>query len=81
MQLYLDHNHDNLFTKMIATVCSIKDEVTGHLRLTEAGMAEIGDCSLNNFHPHSTEPPLWAEADHVKTEVDSRIILKDLRYR
>ena len=66
---------------MIATVCSIKDGVTGHLRLTEAGMAEIRDCSLTNFHPHSTEPPLWTEADHVKTEVDSRIILKDFRYR
>ena len=66
---------------MIATVCSIKDGVTGHLRLTEAGMTEIGDCSLTNFHPHTNKPPLWAEADHVETEVDSRIIVKDLRYR
>ena len=66
---------------MIATVCSIKDGVTGHLRLTEAGMAEIGDCSLTNFHPHSTEPPLWKEADHVETDNGSRTILKDLRYR
>ena len=66
---------------MIATVCSIKDGVTGHLRLTQAGIAEIGDCSLTNFHPHSTEPPLWAEADHVVTEADSRIILMDLRNR
>ena len=66
---------------MIATVCSIKDGVTGHLRLTQAGMTEIRDCSLTNFHPHSTEPPLWAEAGHVKTELESRIILRDLRYR
>ena len=63
----------------IATVCSIKDGVTGHLRLTEAGMAEIGDCSLTNFHPHSTRPPLWTETDHVETEAGIRVILKDLR--
>ena len=62
-------------------MCSIKDGVSGHLRLTEAGMAEIGDCSLTDFHPHTIEPPLWVEADHVETETDSRIILKDLRYR
>ena len=60
-------------------MCSIKDGVTGHLRLTEAGMAEIGDCSLTNFHPHSTRPPLWMETDHVETETGSRVILKDLR--
>ena len=63
----------------IATVCSIKDGVTGHLRLTEAGMVEIGECSLTNFHPHSTRPPLWAEAEHVETEAETRVILKDLR--
>ena len=66
---------------MIATVCSIKDGVTGLLRLTQTGMAEIRDCSLTNFHPHSTEPPLSAEADHVVTEADSRTILMDLRSR
>lgn len=64
---------------MIATVCSIEDGVTGHLRLTQAVMAEIGDCCLTNFNPPSTEPPLWAEADHVVTEADSRIILMDIR--
>ena len=62
-------------------MCSITDGVTGHLRVTQAGTAEIGDCSLTNFHPHSTEPPLWAEADHVVTEADSRIIPMDLRSR
>jgi len=39
------------------------------------------DCSLTDFHPHCAEPPLWTEADHVKTEVGSRVILKDLRFR
>ena len=62
-------------------MCSIKDGVTGHLRLTEAGMAEIGACSLTDFHPHSTHPPLWEDAKHVEIEIGSKVILQDLRYR
>ena len=60
-------------------MCSIKDGTTGHLRLTEAGMKEIGDCSLDNFHPHSSQPPLWAEAEHVDIDIGAQVILKDLR--
>ena len=67
--------------KVIATVCSIKDGITGHLRLTDAGMKEIGRCSLTNFHPHSSEPPLWAEAEHVNIDIEAKVILKDLRHR
>ena len=63
----------------VATVCSIKDNQVGHLRLSDSGMADIGDCSLTNFHPHSKQPPLWTEADHVATEAGSKVIIKDLR--
>ena len=66
---------------MIATVCSVKDGLTGHLRLTEAGMAEIGACSLTGSHPHSTHPPLWEDAKHVEIEIGTKANLKDLRCR
>ena len=56
-----------------------QDGVTGHLRLTEAGLQEVGACSLTNFHPHTKEPPLWEEAGHVKEDVSRAVVLKDLR--
>jgi len=79
VDMHNQYEWQHMLPEAIATVCSIKDSVTGHLRLTEAGMAEIGDCSLTNFHPHSTRPPLWTETDHVVTEAEVRVILKDLR--
>ena len=66
---------------MIATVCSIKDGLTGHLRLTATGMAEIGACSLKGSHIHSTSPPLWEDAKHVEIEIGSKANVKDLRCR
>merc|ERR1719264_144699 len=79
VDMHNQYEWQHMLPEAIATVCSIKDSVTGHLRLTEAGMAEIGDCSLTNFHPHSTRPPLWEETQHVETEAGTRVILKDLR--
>lgn len=79
VDMHNQYEWQHMLPEAIATVCSIKDGVTGHLRLTQAGMAEIGDCSLTNFHPHSKQPPLWTEADHVATEAGSKVIIKDLR--
>ena len=79
VDMHNQYEWQHMLPEAIATVCSIKDGVTGHLRLTQAGMAEIGDCSLTNFHPHSKQPPLWAEADHVTTEAGSKVVIKDLR--
>ena len=79
VDMHTQYKWQHMLPEAIATVCSIKDGVTGHLRLTQAGMAEIGDCSLTNFHPHSKQPPLWAEADHVTTEAGSKVVIKDLR--
>ena len=62
-------------------MCSIKDGTSGHLRLTEAGITEIGACSLTNFHRHSSQPPLWAEAEHVDIDIGAKVILNDLRHR
>ena len=52
-----------------------------HLRLTEAGMMEIGECqySGNNFHQHSSQHKLVEEAHHVMCDTDSSIIVVDLR--
>ena len=63
----------------VATVCSIKDNEVGHLRLSDTGMADIGDCSLTNFHPHRQEPPLWETAQHVTLDSSLRVIVRDLR--
>ena len=79
VDMHNQYEWQHMLPEAIATVCSIKDGVTGHLRLTQAGMAEIGECSLTNFHPHSKQPPLWTEADHVATEAGSKVIIKDLR--
>ena len=63
------------------TVCSIKDGLTGHLRLTAAEMAEIRAGSLKGSRIHSTHPPLWEDAKHVEIEIRSKANLKDLRCR
>ena len=63
----------------VATVCSIKDNEVGHLRLSESGMADIGDCPLTNFHPHRQQPPLWEVAQHVITDSNLRVTVRDLR--
>ena len=36
---------------------------------------------LTNFHRHSSQPPLWAEAEHVDIDIGAQVILNDLRHR
>jgi len=79
VDMHNQYEWQHMLPEALAIVCSIKDSVVGNLRLTPAGMSEIGGCSLTNFHPHSKEPPLWEEATHVEVDTSSKVILKDLR--
>ena len=79
VDMHNQYEWQHMLPEAIATVCSIKNGVTGHLRLTQAGMEEIRDCSRSNFHPHTKQPPLWAEADHVIVNEDTNIVIKDMR--
>jgi len=79
VDMHNQYEWQHMLPEALATVCSIKDGVTGHLRLTEAGLQEVGACSLTNFHPHTKEPPLWEEAEHVKEDASRAVVLKDLR--
>ena len=79
VDMHNQYEWQHMLPEAIATVCSIKEGLTSHLRLTQAGMAEIRDCSRSNFHPHTKQPPLWAEADHVIVNEDTNIVVKDMR--
>jgi len=79
VDMHNQYEWQHMLPEALAIVCSIKDGVAGNLRLTQAGMSEIGGCSLTNFHPHSKEPPLWEEASHVEIDRNRRVVLKDLR--
>jgi len=79
VDMHNQYEWQHMLPEALAIVCSIKDNVVGNLRLSEAGMAEIGGCSLTNFHPHSKEPPLWEEAIHVEVDMSQKVVLKDLR--
>jgi len=79
VDMHNQYEWQHMLPEALAIVCSIKDNVVGNLRLSEAGMAEIGGCSLTNFHPHSKEPPLWEEATHVEVDRSQKVVLKDLR--
>jgi len=79
VDMHNQYEWQHMLPEAIATVCSIKDNEVGHLRLTPSGMSEIGDCSLTNFHPHSSQPPLWEEAKHVVIENGTSVVIKDLR--
>jgi len=79
VDMHNQYEWQHMLPEAIATVCSIKDNEVGHLRLTESGMSEIGDCTLTNFHPHSKQPPLFEEASHVVVDGDTRVIIRDLR--
>eukprot|EP00090_Calanus_glacialis_P046494 TRINITY_DN9162_c0_g1_i1.p1 TRINITY_DN9162_c0_g1~~TRINITY_DN9162_c0_g1_i1.p1 ORF type:complete len:449 (+),score=183.73 TRINITY_DN9162_c0_g1_i1:173-1519(+) len=79
VDMHNQYEWQHMLPEALAIVCSIKDNVVGNLRLSQAGMAEIGGCSLTNFHPHSKEPPLWEEAPHVEVDRTKSVILKDLR--
>lgn len=79
VDMHNQYEWQHMLPEALAIVCSIKDNVVGNLRLSQAGMVEIGGCSLTNFHPHSKEPPLWEEATHVEVDRSKNVILKDLR--
>jgi len=79
VDMHNQYEWQHMLPEALAIVCSIKDSVVGNLRLSQAGMAEIGGCSLTNFHPHSKEPPLWEEATHVEVDRTKKVVLKDLR--
>jgi len=79
VDMHNQYEWQHMLPEALAIVCSIKDNVVGNLRLSQAGMSEIGSCSLTNFHPHSKEPPLWEEATHVEVDRSQKVILKDLR--
>jgi len=77
VDMHNQYEWQHMLPEALAIVCSIKDNVVGNLRLTQAGMVEIGGCSLTNFHPHSKD--LWEEASHVEVDHSKKVILKDLR--
>lgn len=77
VDMHNQYEWQHMLPEALAIVCSIKDNVVGNLRLTAAGMAEIGGCSQTNFHPHSKD--LWEESSHVDVDDSKRVILKDLR--
>jgi len=79
VDMHNQYEWQHMLPEALAIVCSIKDGVVGNLRLTQAGMSEIGGCSLTNFHPHSKEPPLWEESTHVEVDRTKKVVLKDLR--
>jgi len=81
VDMHNQYEWQHMLPEALAIVCSIKDNETGFLHLTEAGMSEIGSCSLSNFHPHSKEPPLFQAASHVQvdSDPDTKVVLKDLR--
>jgi len=79
VDMHNQYEWQHMLPEALAIVCSIKDNLVGNLRLSQAGMAEIGSCNLTNFHPHSKEPPLWEEATHVEVDRSQSVVLKDLR--
>ena len=79
VDMHTQYEWQHMLPEAIATVCSIKEGLTSHLRLTQTGMDEIRDCSRSNFHPHTKQPPLWAEADHVIVNEDTNVVIKDMR--
>jgi len=79
VDMHNQYEWQHMLPEAIATVCSIKDNEVGHLRLTDSGMSEIGDCTLTNFHPHSKQPPLFEEASHVIVDTETKVVVRDLR--
>jgi len=79
VDMHNQYEWQHMLPEALAIVCSIKFDKTGFLSLTEAGLQEIGRCDQVNFHPHSKEPPLFEEANHVDVDPGSRVTLKDLR--
>jgi len=79
VDMHNQYEWQHMLPEAVATVCSIKDNEVGHLRLSESGMLDIGDCPLTNFHPHRQQPPLWEVAQHVVTDSNLRVTVRDLR--
>jgi len=79
VDMHNQYEWQHMLPEAVAIVCSIKDDEIGFLTLSPAGMSEIGGCSLQNFHPHSKEPPLFEKASHVEVSPELKTIVKDLR--
>ena len=43
------------------------------------GVKEIQECTKSGFHPHTTNPPLFEDCDHVDVDEQAKIEIIDLR--
>jgi len=79
VDMHNQYEYQNMLPEFVGIVCSIKFNQTGCLTLTDHGMSEIGACNLDNFHPHSKNPPLFEVASHVTMDPSLEVVIKDLR--
>lgn len=68
-----------MIPEAIAIVCAPSFNENRTFILTpNYGIKEIADCSKSGFHPHSTNPPLFEECDHIKG--NKGYLLKSVSY-
>ncbi|XP_048843929.1 AMSH-like protease [Brienomyrus brachyistius] len=78
VDLHTHCSYQLMLPEAIAIVCAPKHNDTGVFRLTSPGMAEVGNCRMKGFHPHSKDPPLFSICKHVVVK-DTKTMVLDLR--
>jgi len=69
-----------MIPEAIAIVCAPKhNENKTFILSPDFGLKEIGECNKSGFHPHTINPSLFEECDHVREDTNIRANLIDLR--
>jgi len=80
IDLHTQFGYQIMIPEAIAIVCAPSFNENRTFILTpNYGIKEIADCSKSGFHPHSTNPPLFEECDHIKEDPRLKTQMIDLR--
>ncbi|CAF0774921.1 unnamed protein product [Brachionus calyciflorus] len=79
IDLHTHYGYQLMIPEAIAIVCAPSYNQNGIFILNPSGLQEISECSKDGFHPHTKNPELFEECDHVTLDNNLRIKIIDLR--
>jgi STAM-binding protein len=80
IDLHTHYGYQIMIPEAIAIVCAPSfNENKFFILSPDYGLKEIGECSKSGFHPHTINPALFEECEHVRENSNLRTSMIDLR--
>ena len=80
IDLHTHYGYQIMIPEAIAIVCAPSfNENKFFILSPDYGIKEIGECNKSGFHPHTINPSLFEECEHVREDSSLRASMIDLR--